>query len=207
MSRYLEGTTHQLCEQLQGAGFKENEVHVLGDRSRLDRILAEIRTGVVIGSSPDLDSINPVLVVDRTKAPVYPRAMTGGLVRPDLELTGPDRFSINHTLTFPFTTSEPALGQEVYDRWMKDDTPQRYIDGYVSLIDLIAIRARGPIFYHLHFSGMKLVAMKSAGKFHENGSELVRVPYLYEAKKCVHRGWRWLGHTFTQEYKALRIVT
>lgn len=205
MSRYLEGTTHQLAEQLQSLGFTEGEVRELGEVERLRKILSEIRAKTTLIQSADLGWVSPLLVVDRTKAPLYPKRMTGGLMRPDLEFTGPDLFNVLHALLISMGSSEPRLGQETYDVFL--DAPSGYVKGFGSLIDLLAIQEKGPVFYHFNFRGVKLVAIKSAGIFVENGGNFIRVPYLYEAKGGVNLGWRWLGHKFTSEYKALRIVT
>ena len=145
--------------------------------------------------------MDPMVRVDRSTTPNYPRGMIGGLLYPEFEFTGPEEFDV---LLFRWQDllcqCVEATGEEAHEYLKKN----RLLSSRLTLSDLLAIRVRGIVFYRQYFSGMKIAAWKSIGKFKTSGYGMLPcVPYLYEGDKDrVDLGWRFLVHKFTREYYA-----
>lgn len=135
---------------------------------------------------PTLDSI---VHIDRTVRLRYP--FLSKVDRPDLEYTGPAKYSLSSVKLWfaPFQERELSSfsGSDIYTKIRDDDIP---LNRFLGLQDGLAIQQKDIIVFRKFFGGRSVFLWKSVvgSTFYGRG---YRVPYLCQEKGKIILRWRW----------------
>lgn len=145
-----------------------------------------VRKAVMVGlkDAPPLDT---VIQVNRSAKLTYPRWVKE-LSRPDLEMSGPDKYNLANL--FPFLHPGQGEGRKVpgYRIYEYLNIPER-LEECLSIQDGLAIKAKGIRVFRQFFKGKRIYLWRSVAR-NDNGD--LFVPYLLERGDQVLPGWRRL---------------
>lgn len=143
--------------------------------------------------------IDPVIRVDRSVRPSYPRWVTTA-VHPNLENAGPPEYDITKTEQWLHDCQKDGKcmsGDKIYVH-LKETSD---LKNHGTLRDLEEIQKKGVAFFRKHFAGKAVFAWGSVVR-HRDG--LLNVPYLFEDGGEVVLPWRWLDNDWDSSCPGLR---
>ena len=146
--------------------------------------------------------IEPIIRVDRSKKPTYPDWMME-IIHPGLELTGLAEYDISKVELWLHPSQQNGKctnGQIIYDYLLK----KMILAGCLNLQDLLAIQAKGIVFFRKYFRGNALFGWKSVVRSDGGG---LRAPYLYERGGKVVLDWHWLENNWGDNDPAGRLAS
>ena len=172
----------------------------------MEQILARIGEMARDGLIPPeaLQSIveewDPVIRVSRTVAPSYPD-WRREILHPELELTGAAEYDIRRVEQWLHPKQKQGFvdGNEIHN-FLKNNN---LLAGCLGLSDLLAIQARGIVFFRRHFVGKIPFGWRNPVRNHDGSLD---VPYLIEDEGKVIVFWLWLGSLWDSDDPALRFA-
>lgn len=155
-----------------------------------------------IAPIPNGVQMDPIIRVNRSARPNYPDWVKD-ILHPELESVGPVEYNID-TVELWLSDAQKkgwyASGQVIYGYLEANDM----LEGCLGFSDLLAIQARGIVFYRQHFAGKAVSGFKSVvrGPYGNlqvphlcSGDEVVMIwSYLYESLLDDHPVARFRGN-------------
>lgn len=152
-----------------------------------------------IANKPEL-IIDPIIRVDRSVRPAYP-GWVKNFLHPELQGTGPIEYDVSRVEQWLHDgqRNNTIKGQKIYE-YLKE---KKMLQSCLGLSDLVAIQAKGIVFFRQHFAGKAIFGWKSVVR--DRGD--LSAPCL-----CGHGGevvlcWDWLEDDWHGCSPALRFAS